>query len=369
METVGVRKISMAELKSMGILRDSDYNKLEAADYSNVTKKSDAGDIVPKYYTQIFVEALYQKSILISTAMPLNYSADGDTFYGWLSTKLSNTGVQEGTALEGAEEVPTITKKTFSVIEYANAVAITNTLRRQTHLKDLRMKIKDLLAGWAVEKKENYILSFLDTGATNIRFGSGKANIYGLVANDKIATTDLDRIGTFMTNSNVKGYTAAEVAQITGIKEIPEDRNHAVEEGGYYIAVLHPFQVYDLGQDTTFKSAAYAAAQWEANKVFGMMFGGPAYIWKNIVIFGHSLVSYAVPGVGYSVKVAKGFVLGKTAYGFSVQGEGEGNIWLEAGMDYNRIDGMGVQLYYGGGVMDATRYAGIYTSATDISTL
>jgi hypothetical protein len=30
----GVRRISMAELKSMGILRDSDYNKLEAADYS-----------------------------------------------------------------------------------------------------------------------------------------------------------------------------------------------------------------------------------------------------------------------------------------------------------------------------------------------
>jgi N4-gp56 family major capsid protein len=363
----GVRQISLAELKSMGILREKDY-KLEAADYTNVTEKSDV-DIVPKYYTQIFVEALYQKSILISTAMPLNYSADGDTFYGWLASKLSNTGVQEGTALEGNEEKPTITKKTFTVIEYANAVAITNTLRRQTHLKDLRMKIRDLLAGWAVEKKEAYILTFLDAGVSNVRYGGGKANIYAITANDKIAATDLDRISTFLMNSNVKGYTAGEVAKITGIKEIPEPRAHAVEGGGYYIAVLHPFQVYDLGQDTDFKSAAVAAAQWEANKVFGMQFGGPVYIWKNVVVFGHSQVSFAVAGGGYTVKVAKGFVLGKTAYGFSVQGEGDGNIWLEAGMDYTRIDGIGVQLYYGGGIMDATRYAGVYTAATDISTL
>jgi hypothetical protein len=346
-----------------------------SADYTGVTGKGDLTGLLPEYWTEKFIAALYDLSIFIRVAEDISgeIRVPMDKLYAYVETKLSGAGVtSDSSSLEGSEEKVGYTAKTFDVTMLDHAVAFTKEALLKTP-GQLRERGKNLLANWFKTKMEAQLALAAELAPpVKIFCGSGKETVYEITANDILTLAEIDKAVMAMIARGVPGFSLGEISEWFGIK--PEElgkaanpvarQNGGVEDGPWYIAPIHPGQLYDIIASDAWKSAANAAATATVTAALGARFQGRIYAYMGCLLLPTNQVRYQAIGDDYTVKFARSFVLGRSAlaFGYAKMKGSQGVEWKEARLDYERINGIAIETLTAKGALDPSRMMGLYSA-------
>lgn len=343
----------------------SDFSFLEFADYTNVTKVADADATIPEYWSERVVAALYDMSIVakIATDISRDTSHPSDALYAFLETALSGAGTSaDGTALEGNEEKVTWTQKTFNVESLDHAVAFSRQLILSA-IFDPRERARDLLSNWLTQKIEGKLLTDLEGCVTKRFYGGTATSPATIVAGSTIDPEDVERAVFSLIKAKVPGFTIQELKNWFGVPadELVKSSN-PYADGGWYIGILHPGQIFDLTQTTAWSNAANAASTATLQSILGPKWQGRFFAWNGCLMLPSNNVSYSAGG--YGTAAARAFVCGRDAIAFGwsrLRGQ-SGIEWVESMYDYERIRGAAILSRFGHGCLDPERARAIYTS-------
>lgn len=344
---------------------------VQFADYANVTGVADADSTIPEYWSERVVAALYDMSIVMKCALDItrDTSHPADALYAFLESALSGAGTSsDSTALEGNEEKVVWTQKTFNVESLDHAVAFSRQLILSA-VFDPRERARDLLSNWLTQELEKKLLADLEGCVTHRFMGGNATNLSDLDAADTIDPEDIEKCVFSLMKRKVPGFTIQELKNWFGV---PADEliksSNPYTDGGWYVGILHPGQIYDLIQTTAWSDAANAASTATLQSILGAKWQGRFFAWNGCLMLPSNNVSYTTAG-GYSVAAAKAFVLGRDAIAFGwakLRGQ-SGVEWKEAMYDYSRIRGAAILSRYGHGCLDPDRFVGLYTALSAVA--
>jgi N4-gp56 family major capsid protein len=355
----------------------SDFPHLRFADYSGATREQDMQNAIqPKYYSSKVVDALYERSILVKIADDISGEAShpAQGLYAYKEVALSGSGLTDDTSsLQGQEERLSLQEVSFTVAQLDHAVAFTRNALLLP-VVELRQRAQNLLSNWFNEKMETQLLSAVETDAAKVFYGGTATAPNNITANDTSAPGDMKKAYFYMLHHKIPGFTMQELkdwfgSQAAGLQKASNPR------GGWYVAVLHPGQIFDITETTEWKDAAAAAATAEIQVAMGPQFQATIYAWFGVLMVPCSLCTYNTPG-GYSVGYARGFVFGKQAIAFGFQKLKRGQVqssgmdWKEARFDYDRLEGVAVLTRTAKGTLDKNRYVGHFSAlSTDAQSI
>jgi len=254
----------------------------------------------------------------------------GDAVTFGLSLKLSESGVTGDSELEGNEEAITTYSQTVSIDQVRNAVRLTGKLDEQKAAYNMRSDAKDKLAIWIKELiEQNIFLKLGGIDATDLTDVNGTtysalaawSNTPNIVPTaDEVAGTGTryHRAATTGAGDGLDDLAAADILDVDDISVAkykaklasPMIRPLRVEGKDYYVMFVHPYQAYDLKNQS---SSTWAQAQREA-QVRGNsnpIFTGALGIWDGVVLYEHEYVPTVVASDGFS---ASGTAAGVRAY-------------------------------------------------------
>lgn len=348
----------------------SSFPFLEFADYTGVTAVADADSTIPEYWSQNVISALYDMSIMAKIANDISrdVSAPMDKLYAFLETALSGDGqTSDETAVEGNEEVIDWTQISFDVESLDHAVAFS----RQLILSDVfdpRERAKGLLSNWLTQKIEVKLLEDMEDCVTKRFYGGDATSLTDLDAADTLDPQDIERGVFSLIKAKVPGFTIQELKNWFGVvaDSLPKTDN-PYSDGGWYIAVLHPGQIFDLTQTAAWITSANAASTATLQAILGPKWQGRFFVWNGCLMLPSNNVSYEKTG-GYTVDCAKGFMTGRnsTAFGWAKLRGQSGIEWVESKFDYTRIRGAGILSRFGHGCLNQAMARGIYTAISTV---
>lgn len=290
----------------------------------------------------------------------------GDTITFALTTKLgANSGVTGDNELEGNESQLTSYSESMAISQWRDAVRLSGRLDEQKNAYDMRKDAKDKLSIRIQEFLEKQVFiklagvtnsSLTDvTGATycgtftdgtNVHAWSntpdaipaadtaaGQGNRY-LCADfaagaDSLASTDELSPG-LIERAVIKAETIAPYIQPLRIKG-----------QNYYVLFVHPHQMYDLREDTTF-SAALKDAWWRGEE--NPLFKNADLVWNGVIIKKHNYVPFldisvagnnfaaAASGTDFSADAYRALLCGAQAV--CISNAAKGPQWEEKSFDY-----------------------------------
>lgn len=313
---------------------------------------------------------MFERIILarISTDISDEASNPAQGLYIYEEEKLSGDGLEDDTsALEGSEERMDLSQIEFTVSQLDHAVVFTRNalFLPKVKLRDIGRK---LLEKWFADKVETRLLTSCTNGVKKIFYGGDATSPATIDASDTLSTTNIKKAYFWLVTQKVPGFSLAEIKQWFG----PEAENVAKKtaynpRGGFYVAVLHPGQIYDITATTEWTTAAGGAATATLQGVLGPQFEGNIYLWHNVIMIPCTNCTYSTPG-GYSIPWARGYVFGRDALAFGFQKLKGGQIetsgldWKESNFDYDRLNGVAILTRFAQGVLDNDRYCGQYSA-------
>lgn len=290
------------------------------------------------------------------------FKSKGDKITIGLRTRLTGDGVTENETLEGNEESLTTYSDSFFINEIAHAVRVEgeDSIDQQRVLFNLREEARDGLTDWFAERLS---LSFFIqasgyTGSSITYRGSsltlrdvhkGLNSVTAPTTNRKVfagtATTDQG-----LTSADT--FTAAIIDKCVEKAKTANPRIRPVRVMGkdMYVMYLHPYQVYDLRNDTgtmgwrEIQLAAIQGGETSSNPIFTGALG----VYNNVVLRENEDV---VTGVNSSnaaevSTVRRALFLGAQSVGIGFSSKFSKSSpykWVEKKFDYDRELGVSVQ--------------------------
>lgn len=271
----------------------------------------------------------------------------GDTVTVPLTAKLTGDGVSGDSELEGNEEAINAYSDSIAISQIRNAVRLTGKLDEQKNVYDMRVDGKNKLAIWLREFIERQC--FLKLGGVNNEYLTDTAgNVIGTQATwsnppeqvpyndsgagygDRYLCADYANGADSLASTDLLTPELISRARIKASSRIasggPKVQPIRMEGKDYYVMFIHPWQAFDLKNNST-----YAQAQREA-QVRGNsnpIFTGALGIWDGVVIHEHEYVPYldvsssagnnfnaAGAGTDFAVDTFRALLCGKQALGF-----------------------------------------------------
>ena len=277
----------------------------------------------------------------------------GDVINFSLIVKLSADGIANDGWIEGNEEDMDTKEESVLLGKLSHGVRLGGSLTEQRPMWNLRDEVKSELARWFADKLTEWIFKKLTGTTFQARAGTaagtagslttiGEAattNTNVLFGGDAISTATLDEADTFSPDllkiAKVQGKTGV-FGGTTKFKMRPV----IIDGLETYIAILHPWQIYDLKEHATYHEAMlHARERAQQNPIFT----GAVGIWDGVAVFEHDQVPIAATGgAGGDVDYANALFLGAQA-GCLVTAQ-ESPDWVEKtfnfGQKYGIMTGM-----------------------------
>lgn len=273
----------------------------------------------------------------------------GDTIRVITMSNLTGAGQTSDTAeITGNEEALSIGEIVANLGIKAHGVKFTKYADKQSVI-DLRTAAMGRLSYWIADKMDQSMFVEIVGNATNVLYANDATAIGNLNAGDEMSTTFLDEIKTELTNN----------------RALPIKIDNGDE---YFVVVIHPFDAYNLRQDTK-----WTQAQREAN-VRGMdnpIFTGAMGVWNGMIV----RVSQNVPNsnvnatTGAENGIGTGTVSTSICIAFggevAVRAYGQYPTFLEEWKDYGRQHGVGTDVVFGDEIGPAENCVLAYTFAAN----
>lgn len=366
-------KVNPRDIRSgpMSDFPNIQFHSARFADYGGATREQDVQEAIQvKYYSKKIVEALFERVIVARIAEDITQEAShpAQGLYAYKEVELSGSGVtSDASALEGSEERMDLDQIAFTAEMLDHAVVFTRNALFLPVI-NLREIGRKLLQKWFDEIVEGKLLTSSANGVGKVFYGGNATAPANIDATDTLTPTNIKKAYFYLLTKKVPGFTLAEIKQWFG----PEASNIAKKTAynprdGYYVAVLHPGQIYDITATAEWITAAGNAATATVQGVLGPQFEGNIYLWHNVILVSSTLVGYDAWD-GYSVDVARGFVYGRGALAFGFQKlqggamKTSGLDWQEAGFDYNRLEGTAILTRFAQGVLDNEKFVAEYSA-------
>lgn len=306
-----------------------------------------ASNMVQKLYAkQLFKEArdelFFQKFMgegennIVQSKTDLR-KEKGDTINFGVAMDLSGSGVIGDNELEGNEEALTTYTDNVTVDLIRNAVRVQGRLEEQKASYMIRETAKERLKFWLQETIDRKIFNHLcgDTSETfpatalapdssHVLYGGNATADNNIDANDKFAAA-------LISKAKVKAQTLS-----------PRIKPVRLEGREYYVCVIHPYQAYDLRQDTDWQNAHYYAHE---RGLTNPIFTGSMGVYDGVVIHVHPKVfTTSSWGAGANVQGARAIILGAQAALFAIGSE---PTWVEKDFDYANQTGVATGMIFG----------------------
>ncbi len=261
----------------------------------------------------------------------------GDTLYFGLGMDLSGAGVTGDNELEGNEEALTVYSDSVTVDQIRNAVRVQGRLEEQKAAYGIRETAKERLKFWLAEKIDEIIFDHLcgDTSQTFPAAPLAPDSDHVLYGGNATSDSDID---------STDKFTAALISKTKVKAQTLDPRVKPVKVDGkdYYVCVIHPYQAYDLRQDTDWQNAHYYASE---RGLDNPIFTGSMGIYDGVAIHVHPKIYTASNwGAGANVEGARALFLGAQAGLFA---QASDTSWVEKDFDYANQTGVATGLIWG----------------------
>ena len=273
----------------------------------------------------------------------------GDVINFSLIVKLSADGIANDGWIEGNEESMSTKEDSVLLGKLSHGIRLGGSLTEQRPMWNLRDEAKSELARWFADKLTEWIFKKLTGTAFQARAGtsagtagsltnigeSATSNTNVLFGGDATTTATLDESDTFSPDlleiAKVQGKTGV-FGGTTKFKMRPV----IIDGLETYIAILHPWQIFDLKKHATYKEAMlHARERAQSNPIFT----GAVGIWDGVAVFEHDQVPIAATGgAGSDVDYANALFLGAQA-GCLVTAQ-ESPDWVEKTFNYGQKYGI-----------------------------
>lgn len=236
----------------------------------------------------------------------------GDEVVIGLRVRLTGTGVEEGTQLEGNEEALSTHAMRVVLKQYRHAVRDSGEMTRRRPAFDISEESVMALKDWMSEKVDQLHFDALGVGAGSTASENPTKLFYktsagvlstGTFATAKSALTVADSKLSLNMISFLKTYALTGGAR----SQIPL-RPVKIDGKPYFVLLTHPDAVYDLRADASFQQAMREA---EVRGKENPLFSGAVAIWNGVVVHEHeSVVIGTDAGSTTNVPFAKAALLG-----------------------------------------------------------
>jgi len=246
----------------------------------------------------------------------LTKNSAGDTIHVQTISLLTGAGITSDTGnLTGNEEELSLGQITVTVSILAHAVKWTKYANEQA-LFNIRTAAQNALSIWLADKMDAKIFTIFGTEqTTNILYAGNATSVGSLDASDILSTTTLDKI-----KVKLEMQRALPIRTADGNK--------------YFIIVIHPYDAYNLRQDTTWLQVQREAQQrGDSNPIFTGAMG----IYNGMIV-------RISENVANSASKSKLIAFGGEAM---IRAYGQLPAWLEQRDDYARKIGIGTDVVYG----------------------
>lgn len=213
---------------------------------------------------------------------------DGDQIYINKIAQLTNAGDLGSThLLEADEEKLSLTRVTFRPVRIGNAVCWPYIMGNKVSF-NLRTEVKNLLADWYANKIDNLLMAAA-VASGNVIFGGTAGSRAALTATDTFGTHELKRMRILLMSRKTKPVRGAKFN---------------------YICLVHPFQEYDLLNDTDW----VAASRYDQSK---QIFQGYMGTYMGIDVLSTNNVPSVDSGASPGVTAYQAIAFGARALGIS----------------------------------------------------
>lgn len=198
-----------------------------------------------------------------------DFSKDaGDVIHIQTLKNLTGSGVTGASTLAGNEEKLSMAQTDLTIDWFRHAVAIDKRSKKRINFDFIVQAAQPLLSRLVAKKMDDAIFTKFGTATTALYAGDATSTAT-LDASDTLSTTTLDKIKTYL-ESNL-----AMPLQLNGGLSV-------------YGIVIHPYDAYNLRQDSTWKQAQREAnLRGETNPIFSGAMG----IYNGMLVFVNNGVS------------------------------------------------------------------------------
>lgn len=273
---------------------------------------------------------------LVQVKTDMNKSA-GDRLRIGLRMQLSGAGVQGDSTLEGNEEALATYSDDLVINQLRHAVRSAGKMTEQRVPFSIREEALDGLKDWLSDRLDTWFFNSIggNTGQSDTKYTGNNATT--APSNTSGNTRWLFADGTHTTEASL---STTDVFQLTFIDRAvttmktatPYIRPIRYKGGEYYVAFLHPYQVYNLKTDAT----AARVTWYDANKALVQggekdngIFTGALGMYNNVIL--HEATR--IPSVQANVRRAVVCGAQAAVLGFG-QDSGESGSWYEELFDY-----------------------------------
>lgn len=274
----------------------------------------------------------------------------GDKIWVPKFSQLTGDGIAEASDMEGNESDYSATALPLVPAEVKNALKVAKKDMEKTPVA-LRMECATALGNWYGRKEDSDIWTaavdnnIVDYGTTSVdtlvQYGGDATSRATVDATDTISATMLSKVAARLAELNAPKFVIGGIA--------------------CYVGLLHPRQVYDLKQDTTWKNAQqYSAIRGNTNP----MFTGAIGMLDGILYFETTQATTTTGWGCPATTVYQGVVFGERALCLAV---GQKNKWAEKEFDYGTKVGMATYSRYLAHILNYRHIIRVETAATDIT--
>jgi N4-gp56 family major capsid protein len=227
---------------------------------------------------------------------------------------LTGSGVTGESGLQGNEEALQMVQTDVTVDWLRHAVAINKRTKGRINFDFYVQAAQPLLSKWMADKMDRAIFTKFGT-ATTALYGGDATSTEELASGDKMSTTLLSRIKTYM-----KHNLAMPIRTMDGNE--------------YYGIVIHEFDEYNLKQDEVWQKAQREAANKGSDNP---IFTGAVGIYDGMIIYVNS-------GIANAANISKNIAFGGEAMfrGYGLMPQFTGQL-----TDYGFKIGVGIEGVYG----------------------
>jgi N4-gp56 family major capsid protein len=324
----------------------------------NATGVADLPEWIEEVWSRLVYEEAFGKMLWSNfigaegSGQPVSMKSDlltkkGDTIHISQVLNLTGDGVTDETTLEGQEENMDAREITMSPTWYRHAVAQTSLVARQIN-QDFRMKAQKLLSRWMTTKMDNSLWTVANAGVAAglesaipqvLYGGSGVSDEDSLVAADTFNVALVEKAVAYLENNNIDPVV---------INGVPR-----------YICLLHPFQAYNLKQDSDWIAAHKDALDRGINNpIFTLSLGS----YHGVQFFSTTQCTREQNSGGSGAYIAKAVIMGAEAFARAM---GENLYWEEQTTDYRGKNGIAIIAAWEDKILSANALCRLITSAVD----
>jgi N4-gp56 family major capsid protein len=283
-----------------------------------------AAEAAKRWATRVRIEAvreIYWGKFMRENDMnvPIEVARDlegqpGDELTFTLARKLTGAGVEGDETLENNEEPMQLFSDTLRLRQVRNAVRLRGRLSERRTAFDQRMTAKNLLKTWLAETIDDDIFTQFDTSphSSRVKFGGDATSTAAIDAGDTITVAKIESV-----------VAAAQ-------KATPKIWPVRVDEGDFYVFVMHTDVGYDLRQSQQWLDASQEAGPRDYGR--NNIFTGRLGIVGGVVCHAHEKVPVSTTyGSNGDLPGASNLFVGRQAGLFAWGARPE---WWEERFDY-----------------------------------